>query len=121
MITKNEEEWLMEEAIASQISNYLIKPVNPTQIFIACKNILEKVEIRNEHISKTFLSNYQTFNQAIENAENLEDWFKIHNDLCEWIVKFDKLDDINLIIYFKSSFKLRIKHLINLYQKNIKV
>ena len=48
------EEWLMEEAIASQISNYLIKPVNPTQIFIACKNILEKVEIRNEHISKTF-------------------------------------------------------------------
>jgi CheY-like chemotaxis protein len=51
MITKNEEEWLMEEAIASQISNYLIKPVNPTQIFIACKNILEKVEIRSEHIS----------------------------------------------------------------------
>ena len=58
MITKNEEEWLMEKAIASQISNYLIKPVNPTQIFIACKNVLEKVVIRNDHISKTFLSNF---------------------------------------------------------------
>ena len=96
MITKNEEEWLMEEAIASQISNYLIKPVNPTQIFIACKNILEKVEIRNEHISKDFLSNYQIFNEKIQSAGNLEDWFDIHNDLCELAVKFDKIEDINL-------------------------
>ena len=40
MITKNEEEWLMEEAIASQITNYLTKPVNPSQILIACKNVL---------------------------------------------------------------------------------
>ena len=39
MITKNEEEWLMEEAIASQISNYLIKPVNPNQILLAIKII----------------------------------------------------------------------------------
>ena len=54
MITKNEEEWLMEEAIASQISNYLIKPVNPTQIFMACKNALEKAVIRTDHISKDF-------------------------------------------------------------------
>ena len=41
MITKNEEEWLMEEAIAAQITNYLTKPVNPSQILIACKNVLE--------------------------------------------------------------------------------
>ena len=105
MITKNEEEWLMEEAIASQISNYLIKPVNPTQIFIACKNILEKVEIRNEHISKTFLSSYQTFNQKIESTDKLEDWFDVHNDLCDWIVKFDKVDDINLHNLLQEQFQ----------------
>ena len=40
MITKNEEEWLMDEAIAAQITNYLTKPVNPSQILIACKNVL---------------------------------------------------------------------------------
>jgi len=105
MITKNEEEWLMEEAIASQISNYLIKPVNPTQIFIACKNILEKVEIRNEHISKNFLSNYQDFNQKIQNVENLEDWFNIHDNLCEQIVEFDRLDDINLNNLLEEQFQ----------------
>ena len=41
MVTKNEEEWLMDEAIAEQIANYLIKPVNPSQVFIACKTILD--------------------------------------------------------------------------------
>ncbi len=96
MITKNEEEWLMEEAIASQISNYLIKPVNPTQIFIACKNALEKIEIRTDHISKDFIMNYQNFNEKILSASSLEDWFDIHNQLCDWIVKFDDIEDSNL-------------------------
>ena len=45
MITKNEEEWLMDEAIASQISDYLIKPVNPNQIFLSCKKILSSDKI----------------------------------------------------------------------------
>ena len=105
MITKNEEEWLMEEAIASQISNYLIKPVNPTQIFIACKNILEKVEIQSEHIAKDFLSKYQSFNQKSEDAKSLQDWFEIYNDLCEWIVKFDKVDDVNLSNLLDEQFQ----------------
>ena len=45
MITKNEEEWLMDEAIASDIENYLIKPVNPSQILMACKNTLNSKNI----------------------------------------------------------------------------
>ena len=48
MVTKNEEEWLMNEAIAEKISNYLIKPVNPNQVFIACKKILDDEKIENE-------------------------------------------------------------------------
>ena len=51
MITKNEEEWLMDEAIASHISNYLLKPVSPNQIFMACKNLIEKTNIVN-HIKQ---------------------------------------------------------------------
>ena len=48
MITKNEEEWLMDEAIAAQITNYLTKPVNPSQILIACKNVLESRKIQSD-------------------------------------------------------------------------
>ena len=122
MITKNEEEWLMEEAIASQISNYLIKPVNPTQIFIACKNILEKVEIQSEHIAKDFLSKYQSFNQKVEYAKSLEDWFGIYNDLCEWIVRFDKVDDLNLTNLLDEQFQTtdnKFNHFFSKEYKNL--
>ena len=46
MITKTEDEWLMDEAINSQIEQFLIKPVNPSQIFMACKQILEKNKLQ---------------------------------------------------------------------------
>ena len=47
-ITKSEEEWLMDEAISEQVAEYLIKPVNPSQIFSACKRVLEKTRIVEE-------------------------------------------------------------------------
>ena len=68
MITKNEEEWLMEEAIASQISNYLTKPVNPSQILIACKNVLEHQQIQTENTLKDYLNDFQHLSNKIENA-----------------------------------------------------
>ena len=55
MITKNEEEWLMEEAIGSQISNYLTKPVNPSQVLMACKNILEVKKIQDDKLMNNFI------------------------------------------------------------------
>ena len=123
MITKNEEEWLMEEAIASQISNYLIKPVNPTQIFMACKNALEQTEIRSDHISKDFLTSYQSFGQSLQNAENIQDWFRIHDKLCDWIVNFDHIDDSNLSNLLKeqldSSNKLFNSFIANNYENLI--
>ena len=48
MITKTEDEWLMDEAIVEKVEQFLIKPVNPSQIFMACKQALEKVLIRSE-------------------------------------------------------------------------
>ena len=123
MITKNEEEWLMEEAIASQISNYLIKPVNPTQIFMACKNALEKTEIRSDHISKDFLTSYQSFGESLQSADNILDWFKIHDKICDWRVDFDHIDDSNLSNLLKeqldSSNKLFNSFIADNYKKLI--
>ena len=123
MITKNEEEWLMEEAIASQISNYLIKPVNPTQIFMACKNALEQTEIRTDHISKDFLTSYQSFSEDLQSATDIKDWFYIHDKLCDWVVDFDHIDDINLANLLKeqldSSNKLFNSFIMNNYESLI--
>ena len=51
MITKSEEEWLMDEAISQKLAQFLIKPVNPTQIFMACKQVLEDTKIREEKVT----------------------------------------------------------------------
>ena len=96
MITKNEEEWLMEEAIAAQITNYLTKPVNPSQILIACKNVLESNKIQSERIAKDYLKSFQKISEKIENANSIEDWYQINDGLTDWSIKFDNLGDQGL-------------------------
>ena len=59
MITKSEEEWLMDEAIYKKIDHLLIKPVNPNQIFMACKQILEQGLILSEKSKTEYLSEFQ--------------------------------------------------------------
>ena len=55
MITKNEEEWLMEEAIGAHISNYLTKPVNPSQILMVCKKIFDNKKIQTDKNIRSFI------------------------------------------------------------------
>ena len=96
MITKNEEEWLMEEAIAAQITQYLTKPVNPSQILIACKDALESHKIQSEFAAKDYLQSFQKISQNIDNAECIEDWYNIMDSLTDWSVNFDNLGDHGL-------------------------
>ena len=96
MITKNEEEWLMEEAIASQITQYLTKPVNPSQILIACKDALESNKIQSEYATKDYLQAFQIISQNIDQAECIEDWYNIMNELTDWSVNFDDIEDQGL-------------------------
>jgi DNA-binding NarL/FixJ family response regulator len=61
MITKNEEESLMEKAIGSKITDYLTKPVNPSQVLMACKKVLEQQRISSEHVSRNYQEEFQLF------------------------------------------------------------
>ena len=58
MVTKNEEESLMEEAIGVKISDYLTKPVNPSQILLACKKFLEGKRITRAAVSKDYIQEF---------------------------------------------------------------
>ncbi len=59
MITKSEEESLMEDAIGQKIDDYLTKPVNPSQILMACKKILDSKEIASEKRSVQYAQEFQ--------------------------------------------------------------
>ena len=90
MITKNEEEWLMEEAIAAQITNYLTKPVNPSQILSACKSILESRKLQSDYTSKEYISEFQKINASIDHLEKLDEWFEVYDKLVNWSLRFDR-------------------------------
>ena len=95
MVTKNEEEWLMEEAISEKISNYLIKPVNPNQILIACKNILDNQKISEEKDIKDFLSYYNDLSNLDFLNLSYNEWLDIYDKLCLWIIKLESFDSSN--------------------------
>lgn len=90
MITKNEEEWLMDEAIAANIAGYLTKPVNPSQIFMACKSMLEQTRIRSDRAASRYLEIFQELSQRVETANTLEEWIAIFHELTDWDIEFDK-------------------------------
>ena len=65
MITKNEEENIMNEAIGSMISDYLIKPLNPNQLLISIKKVLQNSELVSEKIKVDYLNFFNDFNKIL--------------------------------------------------------
>ena len=82
MITKNEEEHLMNEAIGRRIDDYLTKPVNPSQIFMACKKILDSRQIRQSQAGQNYVSQAGKIREQISGDVNWQTWIDIHKQLC---------------------------------------
>mgnify|MGYP003991398475 FL=1 len=96
MITKSEEEWLMDEAISEKIAQFLIKPVNPNQIFMACKQVLENIKIRSEKTNSGYLQEFQKIEIDVEEATSFNDWWRIYNRLVKWQLDFDEQKEVSL-------------------------
>ena len=88
MITKSEEEWLMDEAISEKIAHFLIKPVNPTQIFMACKQILEKTRISEDKATSDYLKEFQDIENRLQSDLQINDWWELYNRLVKWQLNF---------------------------------
>ena len=101
MITKNEEESLMEDAIGAQITDYLTKPVNPSQILIAAKKILESRDISQKKFTRDYTQELNKINMQLMGRMEPEDWMDIFKKLCAWDVELDSLPDKELreVIY----------------------
>ena len=96
MITKTEDEWLMDEAISGQVEQFLIKPVNPSQIFIACKQSLEKNKLSEEKATSDYLKQFQQIDNAMQDTLDIDDWWRLYDRLSDWQIKFDKYRDTGL-------------------------
>ena len=92
LVTKNETESLMEEAIGSQITDYLIKPVNPNQVLLSLKKILDNKRLVSEKTMADYHQAFRTMLDDIEGQPGHRDWVAIHQQLTYWELEIGKAD-----------------------------
>ncbi len=87
MVTKSEEEDIMDQAIGSKIADYLIKPVNPSQILLTLKKNIHRKEIVTEVTQSGYQQEYQQLAMQISDSKNYHDWIEVYKRLVHWEVE----------------------------------
>ncbi|MBC8111448.1 MAG: PglZ domain-containing protein [Verrucomicrobia bacterium] len=89
MITKSEEEHIMEEAIGSKIADYLIKPLNSSQILLSVKKILDNKRLITEKTNLNYQQDFRNIMMAFGDDPNHEEWAEIYKKLIYWELELD--------------------------------
>jgi len=89
MVTKSEEERLMEEALGGQISDYLTKPVNPSQILLTCKRLLEQSKLRQESLSQRYLQSFNRIAQRLREPLSHAEWVALYKELVRYDLELE--------------------------------
>ncbi len=92
MITKSEEENIMNQAIGSEIADYLIKPVNPMQILLSIKKNLHSEELIAEKVTGDYQQEFMRIGQMINSAQNIDDWYELYSTLVRWELTLSSTD-----------------------------
>ena len=92
MITKNEAENLMEEAIGSQIDDYLIKPVNPNQILLTLKKLIDNKRLVSEKTASDYQQEFRQIGMDINSGLSFEEWVTTYRKIINWEIKLDQSD-----------------------------
>jgi DNA-binding response OmpR family regulator len=105
MITKNEEEHIMEEAIGSKISDYLIKPVNPHQILLSLKKTLNVKNLVAEKTTQNYQQEFIKISHSLLDLETHEDWIDYFKKLMYWELELESLEDNSMFEIFETQMK----------------
>ncbi len=92
MITKSEEENIMNQAIGNQIADYLIKPVNPNQILLSLKKNLHSVQLQATQATTNYQQEFQKISSLINMAASIEDWMEVYRQLVYWELRLADTD-----------------------------
>ncbi len=118
MVTKSEEERLMEAALGRNISGYLIKPVNPSQILSVCKTLLHSRSIRNTHATTSYVREYSDIKSNLLSTPTPSKWGKIHYIVSRWDVEMPLISDKGLEEMHKTNKKDLARQFIRFVEEN---
>ncbi len=94
MITKSEEEDIMDQAIGGKIADYLIKPVNPRQILSAIKKALDSPRLVAERTTDSYREAFTELSAEINRCRDIADWGAVYSRLAYWLIELDASTDI---------------------------
>ena len=118
MITKSEEETLMNDAIGGRISDYLTKPVNPSQVLLVCKKILEGKKISGQYAAKDYLQDFNQITMSLVSNPDFAEWIDIYLKLVNWEVELDVHPEIGLQQTLNDQKKEANKEFSKFVEKN---
>jgi len=120
MITKSEEETIMEDAIGSNIADYLIKPVKPSQILLSLKRNLENRKLSGEKATMTYQQQFREISMKMMDRMDYNDWINIYKELVGYEIKLEKSDDEGIIDVLNMQKKEANSTFAKFYQENYK-
>ena len=103
MITKSEEEYIMEEAIGSKIADYLIKPVNPNQILLSLKKNLDHSRLISQKTTLDYQKEFRKISMEMAMVNSYEDWVELYKKLIFWELELENIDDQAMIEILESQ------------------
>ena len=93
MITKSEEEYIMDDAIGNKIADYLIKPVNPHQILLSLKKNLDHNRLVSEKTSSNYLQEFRKISMELNEISSFEEWEQLYKKLVFWELELENSND----------------------------
>ena len=103
MITKSEEEYIMEEAIGSKIADYLIKPVNPNQILLSLKKNLENSRLVSEKTTSNYQQEFRKISMDLSMANSYKEWSDLYKKLVHWELELENINDPGMLGILESQ------------------
>lgn len=103
MITKSEEEYIMEEAIGAKIADYLIKPVNPNQILLTLKKNLDHSRLVSEKTTANYQQEFRKIAMDLSMVNSIEEWKDLYQKLVYWELELESIQDTAMVEILESQ------------------
>ncbi|RXJ51296.1 T9SS response regulator signal transducer PorX [Gelidibacter gilvus] len=103
MITKSEEEYIMEEAIGNKIADYLIKPVNPNQILLSLKKNLDHSRLVSEKTTSNYQQEFRKIAMDMSMVNSFEEWSDLYQKLIYWELQLEDIEDVGMTEILESQ------------------
>jgi CheY-like chemotaxis protein len=96
MVTKSEEETLMDEAFGKDIADFLVKPINPRQLVSLCKRLLEKRDMIEKRMPQDYAQEFNRITRLRQMGPEWDTWTEIYLGLSEWDIWIDRFKEKDL-------------------------